>query len=194
MLTPIFRQGGAVDRLGRRRIAPARLRPSESTWKPLNGDRCLLFLDSDVVLGHTSVNHSTPDAGIRHMGPMARDFYAAFGLGETPTGVSTVDADGVALAAIQGLYTVVQEKESLLEEQRAEIAALTNRVAALESMTGVETSQRDASTGRALPWLLLAGLSLLNLGGAAGYMLARLTSVRARCARHGRSRASAAQA
>jgi len=42
--------------------------------------------------------------GIRHMGPMAQDFYAAFGLGEDEKYISTIDADGVALAAIQGLY------------------------------------------------------------------------------------------
>jgi hypothetical protein len=35
---------------------------------------------------------------------MAQDFSAAFHLGEETTGISTVDADGVALAAIQGLY------------------------------------------------------------------------------------------
>ena len=38
------------------------------------------------------------------MGPTAQDFYAAFGLGEDERHISTVDADGVALAAIQGLY------------------------------------------------------------------------------------------
>ena len=38
-----------------------------------------------------------------HLGPMAQDFHAAFGLGNTDTGIMTVDADGVALAAIQAL-------------------------------------------------------------------------------------------
>lgn len=38
-----------------------------------------------------------------HLGPMAQDFRAAFGLGNTDTGIFTVDADGVALAAIQAL-------------------------------------------------------------------------------------------
>jgi hypothetical protein len=33
-------------------------------------------------------------------GPMAQDFKAAFGVGETDTGITSVDADGVALAAI----------------------------------------------------------------------------------------------
>jgi hypothetical protein len=44
---------------------------------------------------------------IRHFGPMAQDFYAAFGgLGVDEKHISTEDADGVALAAIQGLYNL----------------------------------------------------------------------------------------
>jgi hypothetical protein len=39
-----------------------------------------------------------------HLGSMAEEFYAAFGLGKEPHYISTVDADGVALAAIQALY------------------------------------------------------------------------------------------
>ena len=68
-------------------------------------------------------------ASIRHMGPMAQDFRAAFGLGETELGISTIDADGVALAAIQGLNAkleatiAIQARE--LAAQRAEIDALS---------------------------------------------------------------------
>ncbi len=40
---------------------------------------------------------------VRHIGPMAQDFYAAFHLGESDTTISTLDPDGVALAAIQEL-------------------------------------------------------------------------------------------
>lgn len=42
---------------------------------------------------------------------MAQDFYTAFGLGDSDKAISTIDLDGVALAAIQGLYQVVQEKD-----------------------------------------------------------------------------------
>lgn len=49
------------------------------------------------------------EPGVRHLGPMAQDFHAAFGLGPNDTTIPTVDADGVALAAIQALYTENQE-------------------------------------------------------------------------------------
>ncbi len=48
-----------------------------------------------------------------HVGPMAQDFHAAFGFGNTDTGIMTVDADGVALAAIQAL---AKEKELLAKQ------------------------------------------------------------------------------
>jgi hypothetical protein len=48
-----------------------------------------------------------------HIGPMAQDFHAAFGFGNTDTGIMTVDADGVALAAIQAL---AREREAMKDE------------------------------------------------------------------------------
>ena len=62
------------------------------------------------------------DLGVTHLGPTAQDFDAAFGLGNTPTGIASVDADGVALAAIQALT-----------ERNAE---LESRIAALEAQLG----------------------------------------------------------
>lgn len=47
-----------------------------------------------------------------HIRPVAQDFYAAFGVGEDPRRISTVDADGVALAAIQALYRMSQALEA----------------------------------------------------------------------------------
>jgi hypothetical protein len=62
------------------------------------------------------------------MGPMAQDFYAAFQLGESDKGIDTVDADGVALAAIQGVNALLTEKDgqiaALREEKNREISAL----------------------------------------------------------------------
>ena len=69
-----------------------------------------------------------PEA-VRHMGSMAQDFHAAFGLGHDDKTISMLDAQGVALAAIQGLNAKV-------EEQRREIAELRGRVSATESLRG----------------------------------------------------------
>jgi hypothetical protein len=53
---------------------------------------------------------SEPDT-IRHMGPMAQDFRAAFGLGEGDRTYHPVDAHGVTLAAIQALQARVEALE-----------------------------------------------------------------------------------
>ena len=65
------------------------------------------------------------DTGTRHLGPMAQDFFAAFRLGTDDKHIATVDADGVALAAIQGLHSLVKDKD-------AEIADLKKRLETLE--------------------------------------------------------------
>ena len=70
-----------------------------------------------------------------HLGPVAEDFYAAFGLGQSDARISTIDADGVALAAVQGLYRIVQEKD-------AQIAALEARLEVLEAALGVQAASR----------------------------------------------------
>jgi hypothetical protein len=66
---------------------------------------------------------------------MAQDFHAAFGVGENERTITTVDADGVALAAIQGLNAVVKEKE-------AKIASLEKRLSDLEAVVMSLTQKR----------------------------------------------------
>ena len=63
------------------------------------------------------------DPDVTHMGPMAQDFHAAFGLGATPTGINAIDADGVSLAAIQGLAALVREQETRIRELERSLAA-----------------------------------------------------------------------
>jgi hypothetical protein len=80
------------------------------------------------------------DPDVRHMGPMAQDFYAAFALGEDERTLATIDLDGVALAAIQGLQQLAEERAARIAALEAETAAqqvqidqLAARLAALES-------------------------------------------------------------
>jgi hypothetical protein len=93
-----------------------------------------------AALPMSTWNYKTEDGGIRHMGPMGQDFHAAFGLGRDEKHITTVDADGVALAAIQGLYGVVQEKDATIAVQNERIATQQERIEVLESkLEAVET-------------------------------------------------------
>jgi len=75
--------------------------------------------------------------GVHHIGPVAEDFRAAFGLGHDERYITTIDADGVALAAIQGLHQLVQEKDCEIEELREQkdraIADLGSEISNLKS-------------------------------------------------------------
>ena len=79
-------------------------------------------------------SYKAQDPSIEHIGPMAQDFHAAFGLGEDDKHINTLDPDGVALAAIQGLYELVQEKDAEISAQERQIATLEERLAALEAL------------------------------------------------------------
>ena len=57
----------------------------------------------------TRWSYKAEGCSVRHLGPTGQDFAAAFGLGTDDTSIATVDADGVALTAIQALYEQVQE-------------------------------------------------------------------------------------
>ena len=81
----------------------------------------------------------------RHIGPMAQDFHAAFGLNRSDTSLNDADLHGVALAAIQGLNGKVesgkQKAESRIERLEAENAELKRRLEALERL--VRTQRTD---------------------------------------------------
>ncbi|HEY5913101.1 MAG TPA: tail fiber domain-containing protein [Verrucomicrobiae bacterium] len=78
------------------------------------------------------------DSATRHMGPMAQDFYAAFGVGPDDKHIATVDADGVALAAIQGLNEKLEVRsansEGRFHQLEAENAELKQRLGKLEQL------------------------------------------------------------
>jgi hypothetical protein len=100
----------------------------KENFSPVEGQEVLASL-ADIPIA--TWNSKAQDASIRHMGPVAQDFYAAFGLGEDDLHIASLDTSGVALAAIQGLYEIVQEQD-------AHIQALEARVAPLEGGAPLE--------------------------------------------------------
>jgi hypothetical protein len=69
-------------------------------------------------------NYIEQGDSIRHIGPMAQDFYRAFGVGESDKHISTIDADGVALAAIQALNEELQKQRAENDKLRDQINEL----------------------------------------------------------------------
>jgi Chaperone of endosialidase len=112
----------------------ARLATGTGAWAAYsdrNGKERIHAVDTGLVLEKlvsmpiATWQWKNEPGAIRHMGPMAQDFHSAFGLGDSDTQIVTVDADGVALAAIQGLNAKVEQQ---LRDKDAEIAALRSRL------------------------------------------------------------------
>lgn len=118
-----------------------RLAPGSGSWSSLsdrNAKTNIQPIDSREVLARVvslplaTWSYRTQDDAIRHMGPMAQDFRAAFGLGEDAVTISSVDTDGVALAAIQGLNQKLDEKAAEVETLKHQNAELLRRLEAIE--------------------------------------------------------------
>jgi hypothetical protein len=67
------------------------------------------ILEKVSALPISEWNYKADNETLRHIGPVAQDFYAAFNVGMDDRHISMVDADGVALAAIQGLNQKLEE-------------------------------------------------------------------------------------
>jgi len=81
-------------------------------------------LDRLATLPITTWKYRGASDQARHIGPTAQDFYSAFALGDDDRYISTVDASGVALAAIQGLNDLLLERDAEVEQLKARLAAV----------------------------------------------------------------------
>ncbi len=155
-------------------LAGVQLAPGSGSWSSLS-DRSLKAnlspVDESQVLmllaglPISTWNYIGQEPSVRHIGPMAQDFQTAFDVGEDDRHISAVDADGVALAAIQGLYQLVQEQEAQISDQQAQIGVLEARIAALEKASpGINAPTHPFSSGISPTWLLFGAVCFAAAG------------------------------
>jgi hypothetical protein len=106
-------------------------RDRKENFLALDGEEVLVRLRTVPV---TTWNYRTQDREIRHAGPVAQDFHAAFGLGEDPLLINTVDIDGVNMAAIQALEARTVAQAARIAELEAQNATLEARIDRLEAL------------------------------------------------------------
>ncbi len=75
--------------------------------------------------------YSSEHTDMRHVGPMAEDFYTAFGVSDSKH-IASIDGAGIALAAIKGLHGIMQEKDAEIATLKKSNRALTTRLSKLE--------------------------------------------------------------
>lgn len=81
----------------------------------------------DLKIGSWRFKMDRPE--VRHVGPMAQDFYGAFGLGNSDKLLMPLDAGGVSLAAIQALHVRLVAAEAENQQLRGRLDALEQRLA-----------------------------------------------------------------
>ena len=90
------------------------------------------ILDRVARLPVSTWRYRADESGALHVGPMAQDFRAAFGLGEDDAFLAPSDLAGVGLAAIQALRREVEGRDAeigILKQQNEDLA---RRLAILE--------------------------------------------------------------
>jgi hypothetical protein len=95
------------------------------------------LLEKVAALPVTMWNYKRESDDVKHIGPVAQDFHAAFGVGDDDKTIAAMDAAGISLASVQELYKRAQEQEKEIERLSARIEELEkdhDRIDELESL------------------------------------------------------------
>lgn len=106
------------------------------------------ILEKLAALPISTWTRKTDPTATRHLGPMAQDFKAIFGLGDDEKSIATLDMAGVSMAAIQALHTLMNERDAEIATLRRENADLGERLKALETLIA-SAVKRPAATAPA---------------------------------------------
>jgi len=87
-------------------MCPQSDREAKRNFRPVDAEE---VLERVLSLPISTWSYRNEDDTVRHIGPMAQDFRATFEVGPSDRHIATVDADGVALAAIQALHAELEE-------------------------------------------------------------------------------------
>jgi hypothetical protein len=125
--------------------------PGSGSWSMLsdrNAKRDLVAVDAGSTLSRLLATpvyrwrYAAERSGARHMGPVAQDFHAAFGLGDSNRTIGLVDADGVVLASVAALQRAVDRRDAAIAARAQHIAALRQRIERLEQVHAEATALR----------------------------------------------------
>jgi hypothetical protein len=145
-------------------------RNAKTAFAPIDG---LALLEALMGMPIESWSYKI-DEGVRHIGPTAQDFHAAFGVGEDDTHLAALDTSGVALAAIQGLASVVEAKDREIAALRASNGELLRTQADMNTrLAKLEADIASSWSTAPLALMLFIGLMVGAAICAGGFVLGR---------------------
>ena len=116
------------ERAGRDEAEPSsltgRIDTEPISTGPVNGFEVMAKLSALPV---ATWRYRWEPAGVRHLGPMAQDWHAVFGLGKGNTTIPMVDAHGVLVVAIQALHRQVGELRAEIDQLHQQLTAQSPR-------------------------------------------------------------------
>ncbi len=101
-------------------------RNAKENFAPVDGSEVLAKV---AALPVQTWNYKTEGPDVRHIGPVAQDFHAAFGLGNDDKHLAALDSAGVALAAIQGLNQKLEAENAALKQCLTHLEELVRKLA-----------------------------------------------------------------
>jgi hypothetical protein len=99
-------------------------RAAKTNIDPVDPGEALAGVDSMEIATWEYTDDDGDGAGTTHIGPMAEGFHDAFDVGSSDEHINSINADGVAFAAIQGLAAKLDEREERIESQADRINEL----------------------------------------------------------------------
>jgi hypothetical protein len=96
----------------------------------------------------SSWNYISEGQQVRHIGPMAEDFYDAFRLGTGNTSIGVQDLDGVSLAAVKALDERTRQLDERTEELRKKSVEVDQMRAELDSLKDAVLKLQQHSNGQ----------------------------------------------
>ena len=122
------------------RVTNASSRDLKENFEDQEGEA---VLERIATLPIQSWNYRAEQTSVRHLGPTAQDFYAAFRLGDGDVAIGTADLAGVNLLAAQALEARTAELRAEIAALREANADLLQRLAELDSTVARLASSRN---------------------------------------------------
>jgi hypothetical protein len=117
---------------------PCRSKSARSTKRSGSAGKNLPVDPNEIIEKLASLpiqtwNYKSDDPRVRHIGPMAQDFSAIFGVGDHH-GIRLSDAFGVAYASIQALRKMARCRDTAIRDLQRELRKLQAEIRRLRSV------------------------------------------------------------